>query len=82
MPTAMVQTEEQKQYGGSTIPESLRNHPGLHSEEDAIALPENQPTKAKTKKEWADQQEMELEKQEVQVADSQSLALIKANLVE
>lgn len=62
MPTAMMQTEEQKQYGGSTIPESLRNHPGVHSEEDAIALPEIQPTKVKNKKEWADKQEMELEK--------------------
>jgi len=73
MPTAIMQGEEQK-GGGSTLPDSLKNHPGVASEDEPIGLPELQVMNAKQQREWAEKNEEKLEKQEMQAVEAQAMA--------
>lgn len=67
MPTA-VAGEEHK--GGSTLPDSLKNHQGIASEDEPIGLPGLQAFNAKQQKEWVDRNEELLERKEMQAADA------------
>lgn len=69
MPTVLIQEEHK---GTSTLPESLRGHPGIASDDEPLRLPEMQAMNAKQQKDWADREEAKMERQEMQAVEQQA----------